>query len=82
VRAFLLAAAVLVASPVLADSFKAPALKQGSPVSIQGYGSQNTSCLEWTNGCVLCSNGADGHARCSTPGIACQPAGITCKRKR
>ncbi|MCW6508577.1 hypothetical protein [Lichenifustis flavocetrariae] len=66
-------------TPASADSFKTPALKQGSPLSIQGYGRQNPGCLEWTNGCVICAS-SDGHAACSTPGIACTPAGLTCKR--
>ena len=70
---------LLVATPALADSFGTPALKRGTPVSIQAYGQQNPACREWTNGCVLCVS-TDGHAQCSTPGIACTPAGLTCKR--
>ncbi len=62
-----------------ADSFKAPPLRKGTPVSIQGYGKQNPACLSWTDGCVLCTTDTAGKAQCSTPGIACQPHGLTCK---
>ena len=74
-------AALLLALPgaALADSFLAPQLKAGPPTSIGSYGRQNPRCAEWTNGCVICVS-ADGRARCSTPGIACTPAGLTCKR--
>lgn len=62
-----------------ADSFGTPALRTGAATSVQGYGQQNPRCLEWTDGCVVCL-ATNGHARCSTPGIACTPAGLTCKR--
>ena len=62
-----------------ADSFRAPPLKQGASLSIQAYGQQNPHCAEWTNGCVVCV-AAGGHAQCSTAGIACTPAGLTCRR--
>ena len=73
------AAVLLLTGPAWADSFRTPRFQQGAPVSIAAYGRQNPACLEWTNGCVLCSR-SDGQSRCSTPGIACLPAGITCKR--
>lgn len=70
---------VAVAAPAHADSSKPAKLKEGPPVSIQGYGAQNPACLEWTDGCVLCIR-AEGRTQCSTTGIACVPAGLTCKR--
>ena len=66
--------------PATADAFRTPKLREGAPVPIQAYGRQNASCLEWTNGCVLCVKDETGHSNCSTPGIACTPAGLTCKR--
>jgi hypothetical protein len=63
-----------------ADAFRAPPLKAGAAVSIQGYARQNPGCAEWTDGCVVCAT-TGGRARCSTPGIACTPAGLTCKRR-
>ena len=62
-----------------ADSFRTPPLKAGVPLSIQAYGRQNPRCAEWTNGCVVCV-AAGGHTQCSTAGIACTPAGLTCRR--
>ncbi|MDX7951078.1 hypothetical protein P7D22_07780 [Lichenihabitans sp. Uapishka_5] len=63
-----------------ADSFHAAPLKRGTAMPVQAYGQQNPACAEWTNGCVICTVTA-GHAQCSTPGIACTPAGLTCRRK-
>lgn len=64
---------------VRADEYRAAPLKRAAPISIQGYAQQNPACREWTDGCVICVS--DGtHAHCSLPGIACQPAGLTCKR--
>jgi hypothetical protein len=67
-------------SLAMADAFRAPALKAATPVSIQAYGHQNPQCTEWTNGCVVCVAAGD-QAHCSTPGIACTPGGLTCKRQ-
>lgn len=78
---FKLALAILLTLPhaARADGFLAPRLKQGSVSSIQSYARQNPHCAEWTNGCVVCV-ATNGHAQCSTPGIACTPAGLTCRR--
>ena len=82
VQLALLAIGFVLASSGLAhaDSPRPEPLKHGTPVSIQGYGRQNPACREWTNGCVLCAADKDGTSQCSTPGIACVPAGLTCKR--
>jgi hypothetical protein len=50
-------------------------------VPIQAYATDNPSCLEWTDGCTICTKPDSGEPHCSTPGIACQPAGIQCKKK-
>ena len=78
-RCLLALALIVVAGPALADAFRTPKLKAATPVPIQAYGRQNPACLEWTDGCVLCVS-SEGRAQCSTPGIACLPAGLTCKR--
>ena len=67
------------AGGVRADAFRTPALHPGPPVSVQGYGGQNPACSRWTDGCVLCARDPAGTVACSTPGIACEPRGITCK---
>ncbi len=74
-RIVVLAAVVLLgfASPGRCDApgrEKAPAV-----VSVLAYGAANPACLEWSDGCVTCVRG-----KCSTPGVACQPGEILCKR--
>src|SRR5512140_1942341 len=46
---------------------------------IQHYGETDKACLQWSDGCRICSRGAEGKpAVCSNIGIACQPAAVTC----
>lgn len=59
----------------------APPPAKGEPVSMAAYGVWNVECLEWTNGCAVCQRQADGTLACSTPGVACQPKGIVCRRR-
>ena len=49
-------------------------------VAVIAYGDRNAACLEWSDGCAVCARAPDG-PHCSTPGIACQPAGIACRRR-
>jgi hypothetical protein len=67
-------------SGVLADQSKAPSVLPPHPIPIQAYGADNPSCLEWTDGCTICAKSEAGAIACSTPGIACQPAGLQCKK--
>lgn len=58
-----------------------------SAVSMQAYGASHSDCLEWTNGCLVCSKfkadeQAEEKTACSTPGIACQPGEIRCLATR
>ena len=46
--------------------------------AVQAYGSDNATCREWTDGCIVCLRGADPVASCSLPGIACQLRPTTC----
>jgi len=64
-----------------ADQARTPSVPPKHPVPLESYATDNPSCLEWTNGCTICSKGEMGKAACSTPGIACQPGGIQCKKK-
>ena len=80
-RIFASALLCLAATPAFADAPRAPALKAGAPISIAAYGRQNPQCVEWTDGCAVCVASA-GKAQCSTPGIACTPAGLTCRRHK
>jgi hypothetical protein len=63
-----------------ADQAKPPSVPAPRPVPIQAYATDNPSCLEWTDGCTVCAKLGTGAAACSTPGIACQPAGLQCKK--
>jgi len=63
-----------------ADEAKMPSVPAPHPVPIQAYATDNPSCLEWTDGCTICTKSETGTPACSTPGIACQPAGLQCKK--
>ena len=66
-------------SCAFADEPKAPSAQEKSAV-IHAYGSRNPSCAEWSDGCTTCAKSETAEPACSTPGIACQPAGIECKK--
>jgi hypothetical protein len=68
-------------SCAFADEPKAPSADAESVV-IHAYGSANPSCLEWSDGCTTCSKSQASEPACSTPGIACEPGGIQCKKNR
>jgi hypothetical protein len=67
-------------SGALADRAKTPPVPAQHPVPIQAYGTDNPTCLEWTDGCTICAKSEAGAIACSTPGIACQKAGLQCKK--
>jgi hypothetical protein len=71
---------VAASSHALADAPRLPRIPPLHAVPIQAYASDNPSCLEWTDGCTICTKAGTGAPACSTPGIACQPAGIQCKK--
>jgi hypothetical protein len=66
-------------SHAFADEPKAPPADPESVV-IHAYGIANPSCLEWSDGCTTCSKSGATEPACSTPGIACQPGSIQCKK--
>ncbi len=49
---------------------------QAEQKSVQAWGRDNPDCVEWSDGCVVCTKEA-----CSTPGIACTPRETACRRK-
>ena len=67
-------------SRALADQAKTPPVPPPHHVPIQAYANDNPSCLEWTDGCTICTKAEGGEIACSTPGIACQPAGLQCRK--
>ena len=50
--------------------------------SLRGFGLQNAQCVEWSDSCAICLRDEKDAAHCSTPGIACQPAAIACRREK
>jgi putative lipoprotein len=63
-----------------ADGAALVRLIRNPSVALMGYGDKNPACLEWSDGCAVCTRADDG-PHCSTPGIACQPAEIACRRR-
>jgi hypothetical protein len=51
-------------------------------LSLQGFGAQNPLCMEWGDSCSVCLRDDKDAAHCSTPGIACQPVAIACRREK
>ncbi|MDE2018534.1 MAG: hypothetical protein KGI57_12620 [Hyphomicrobiales bacterium] len=49
--------------------------------TLRGFGAANVACLEWTDSCAVCRrDAAGGAAKCSLPGIACQPKPVACSK--
>jgi len=48
----------------------------------QAYGEDHPSCLEWTDGCLVCARLEDGSAACSMVGAACLPAAVSCLKSK
>jgi hypothetical protein len=44
-------------------------------IAVQAWGAKNPTCAQWSDGCVVCT--PEG---CSTPGIACTPKEIACRK--
>jgi hypothetical protein len=60
----------------------AASLPKAEEVSLQGYAAKSPQCLEWSDGCAVCARDATaGVTHCSTPGIACQPEAIVCRKE-
>jgi hypothetical protein len=69
--------------PAAADD-PAPAPKAGGAElgAVQAFGSQNPTCVEWSDACFICRRGEDGSVSCSTAGIACTPQEIVCRQHK
>lgn len=86
-RAFLLALSLTLPA-IAAAQTATPAENKGaldkipSDVSVLAYGATHPDCLEWTDSCRTCLRSPDGRLGCSTPGIACQPKDIVCKKEK
>lgn len=49
-----------------------------APNALTTFLQANPACREVTDGCQVCVRGTGNLAHCSTPGIACAPAGWMC----
>ena len=76
-----LAAAFFIASLVGAAAQSASPADPAAieQMTLQEFGAKNTACEEWNDACSTCKRDDKGVARCSTPGIACQPTAPVCK---
>jgi hypothetical protein len=74
-------AAALCASATLAAADEAPA-QAGEQASLEGFAAAAPFCLEWSDGCAVCARDDNNVAHCSTPGVACQPTAIACRREK
>ena len=63
------------------DAPTTPALS-AQQLSLQGFGAHMETCLEWGDSCSICQRDEAGAMKCSTPGIACQPEEIVCRREK
>jgi hypothetical protein len=79
VRLSLALALALAVTPVRADSPRAEPMPASESTSVQAFGAGHPACAEWTDGCVTCAR-SEGGLSCSTPGIACQPTEIQCRK--
>jgi hypothetical protein len=61
---------------------QSPTPVQNESLSLQGFGAQNSLCREWGDDCSVCLRDDKDAVHCSTPGIACQPAAIVCRRPK
>jgi hypothetical protein len=52
------------------------------PAPVQAFGAQQLTCLEWSDNCVVCLREVGGPIHCSTPGIACLPEPVVCRRRQ
>ncbi len=51
-------------------------------IPMEAFGTANPECVEWTDTCRTCARDAENKISCSTPGIACLPQDIACKKER
>lgn len=72
---------LLIVSLLMTAAHAVKADETAPPPSIAAYGDQNPDCLEWTDSCIVCRRVSDTEFSCSTPGIACQPGGVTCNER-
>jgi len=76
--AFVLALVIVLGTVALATLL--PGARPTGPPSTAAGPEADRTCLEWTDGCVVCQRTQEGRA-CSTPGIACVRQEPRCVRR-
>ncbi len=71
--------ALALADEQTAPRMPKPDLPRAEAVSAPAFGVHNPACLEWTDSCRVCVR-EKGEIHCSTPGPACLPQALVCKR--
>jgi hypothetical protein len=74
-----LALLTLALGPATAQDRSAPSAEQ---TSLEGFAAAAPLCLEWSDGCAVCARDDANAVHCSTPGVACQPSSIVCRREK
>ncbi len=74
----LLALVIVLGTVALANLL--PGAGPTAPASTAAGPETDRTCLEWTDGCVVCQRTQEGRA-CSTPGIACVRQEPQCVRR-
>jgi hypothetical protein len=59
-----------------------PAKSVPPDIPMEAFGTANPGCVEWSDSCRTCARDPENRISCSTPGIACLPQDITCKKER
>ena len=79
------AVAIRLAAMSLAPVVILPLMPSGQQAwaasTLESFARVDEACREWSDGCAVCRRQDDGAVGCSLPGIACQPAPVTCRSK-
>jgi hypothetical protein len=84
-RAVVIAAFLLALASAASAQSSSPPAQVPTPAqeeaSMHGYGDNDKTCVEWTDGCGTCIRSDTGEPVCPNIGIACQPKAISCVRR-
>jgi hypothetical protein len=76
-----LSAAAADETPAAAVNPPPVVLPRTEELSLQEFAVHNLLCREWSDGCSICARDDKDAPHCSTPGIACQPESVRCRRE-
>jgi hypothetical protein len=79
-KALAMLALAFACCPVRAEDALPPT--SAEQTSMEGFAGAAPLCLEWSDGCAICARDDANAVHCSTPGVACQPSSIICRREK